>query len=131
VGPGLDLFEDFDVIENNPFFQLYSYEHTNDPKVIARHDAMLAVNGAAPMAVFPGIDTYRSQGFALDVRNWWGVVGSARAPKDHINRLSRDIVTVISDPEYRRSRDRARWLSLGTILALVVILVLMIARPGL
>ena len=37
----------------------------------------------------------------------------------------------VADPEYRRSRDRARWLSLGTILALVVILVLMIARPGL
>jgi 4-hydroxybutyrate CoA-transferase len=39
-------FEDLDYIENNPFFQLRSYEYTNDPKIIARHDHMLAINGA-------------------------------------------------------------------------------------
>jgi 4-hydroxybutyrate CoA-transferase len=39
-------FEDMDTIEGNPFFELHSYEHTNDPSVIARHDDMLAVNCA-------------------------------------------------------------------------------------
>jgi acyl-CoA hydrolase len=39
-------FEDLDTIEGNPFFELHSYEHTNDPSVIARHDDMLAVNCA-------------------------------------------------------------------------------------
>ena len=39
-------FEDMDTIEGNPFFELHSYEHTNDPLVIARHDDLLAVNCA-------------------------------------------------------------------------------------
>src|SRR6266850_5539796 len=39
-------FEDMDTIEGNPFFELHSYEHTNDPQVIARHDDMLAINCA-------------------------------------------------------------------------------------
>jgi len=38
--------EDLAFIEDNPFFELHSYEHTNDPRVIARHDRMLAINGA-------------------------------------------------------------------------------------
>ncbi len=36
----------------------------------------------------------------------------------------------VADPEYRRRRDVARRLSLGTIAALLAMLVLMIARPG-
>jgi 4-hydroxybutyrate CoA-transferase len=39
-------FEDLDTIEGNPFFELHSYEHTNDPKVISRHDDMLTINCA-------------------------------------------------------------------------------------
>ena len=38
--------EDLEFIEDNPFFQLRSYEYTNDPTVIARHQKMLAINGA-------------------------------------------------------------------------------------
>jgi 4-hydroxybutyrate CoA-transferase len=38
--------EDMETIENNPFFQMRSYEYTNDPKNIAQHDQMLTVNGA-------------------------------------------------------------------------------------
>lgn len=63
---------------------------------------VLAVNGNTRMPVFPGVGTYREQGFGLDIRNWWGVVGSRKAPKDQIARLHRDIAGVISDPEYRR-----------------------------
>jgi 4-hydroxybutyrate CoA-transferase len=39
-------FEDMDTIEGNPFYELASYEHTNDPLVIARHDDMLTINCA-------------------------------------------------------------------------------------
>jgi 4-hydroxybutyrate CoA-transferase len=37
--------EDLATIENNPFYELHSYEHTNDPRVISRHDHLLAING--------------------------------------------------------------------------------------
>ena len=75
---------------------------TAGPLLKAGKIKVLAVNGDAPMSDFPGIGTYRAQGFALDVKNWWGVVGSTKAPKDHITRLNRDIVKVIGEPEYRR-----------------------------
>jgi 4-hydroxybutyrate CoA-transferase len=38
--------EDLDTIEGNPFYELASYEHTNDPLTIARHDDMLTINCA-------------------------------------------------------------------------------------
>jgi acyl-CoA hydrolase len=38
--------EDLEYIEQNPCFQLHSYEHTNDPLNIARHEQMLTLNGA-------------------------------------------------------------------------------------
>jgi len=37
---------DLDFIERNPVFELHSYEHTNDPRNIAAHDQMVAMNGA-------------------------------------------------------------------------------------
>ncbi len=75
---------------------------TAGPLLKAGKIKVLAVNGEAPMPQFPGIDTYRSQGFALDIKNWWGIIGGAKAPREHINRLNRDIVAVISEPEYRK-----------------------------
>ncbi len=50
--------EDLDTIENNPFYQLRSYEHTNDPKVIARHDDMLAINCALTIDLTGQIGVY-------------------------------------------------------------------------
>jgi 4-hydroxybutyrate CoA-transferase len=50
--------EDFETIENNPFFQLRSYEHTNDPRVIARHDQMLTLNGALMVDLSGQIGVY-------------------------------------------------------------------------
>jgi 4-hydroxybutyrate CoA-transferase len=38
--------EDLEFIEDNPFFELHSYEHTNDPRMIACHEHMLTLNGA-------------------------------------------------------------------------------------
>jgi 4-hydroxybutyrate CoA-transferase len=51
-------FEDLDFIENNPFFQLRSYEYTNDPTVIARHQRMLAINGALTVDLSGQIGVY-------------------------------------------------------------------------
>jgi len=50
--------EDLDTIEGNPFFEAQSYEHTNDPKVIARHDDMLTVNGALSIDLSGQIGVY-------------------------------------------------------------------------
>jgi 4-hydroxybutyrate CoA-transferase len=49
---------DLETIENNPFFELHSYEHTNDPKVIARHDHMLTMNGALTVDLSGQIGVY-------------------------------------------------------------------------
>jgi len=51
-------FEDLEFIEGNPFFQLHSYEYTNDPKVIARHDDMVSINGALTVDLSGQIGVY-------------------------------------------------------------------------
>lgn len=50
--------EDLEFIENNPFFQLRSYEYTNDPVVIARHDDMVTINGALTLDLSGQIGVY-------------------------------------------------------------------------
>ena len=50
--------EDLDYIENNPFFQLHSYEYTNDPKRIAQHEQMLTINGALTVDLSGQIGVY-------------------------------------------------------------------------
>jgi 4-hydroxybutyrate CoA-transferase len=51
-------FEDLDYIENNPFFELRSYEFTNDPLMIAKHDHMLTMNGALMVDLSGQIGVY-------------------------------------------------------------------------
>jgi 4-hydroxybutyrate CoA-transferase len=50
--------EDLEYIAGNPAFELYSYEHTNDPRVIAQHDRMVAVNGALMVDLTGQIGVY-------------------------------------------------------------------------
>jgi 4-hydroxybutyrate CoA-transferase len=50
--------EDLDFVEDNPFFQLRSYEYTNDPKIIARHDHMVSINGALMVDLSGQIGVY-------------------------------------------------------------------------
>ena len=50
--------EDLDTIEQNPFYELHSYEHTNDPRVISQHDQMLTVNGALMVDLTGQIGVY-------------------------------------------------------------------------
>jgi 4-hydroxybutyrate CoA-transferase len=51
-------FEDLEFIEGNPFFQLHSYEYTNDPKMIAQHEHMLTINGALTVDLSGQIGVY-------------------------------------------------------------------------
>jgi 4-hydroxybutyrate CoA-transferase len=50
--------EDLAFIQQNPFFELHSYDHTNDPRVIARHERMLAINGALMVDLSGQIGVY-------------------------------------------------------------------------
>jgi 4-hydroxybutyrate CoA-transferase len=50
--------EDLDYVENNPFFQLRSYEYTNDPMTIARHENMVTMNGALTVDLSGQIGVY-------------------------------------------------------------------------
>jgi 4-hydroxybutyrate CoA-transferase len=50
--------EDLETIERNPFFELRSYEYTNDPRVISRHDQMLTLNGALMVDLTGQIGVY-------------------------------------------------------------------------
>ncbi len=50
--------EDLDWIERNPLFEVHSYEHTNDPRAIAAHDDMVAMNGALMVDLTGQIGVY-------------------------------------------------------------------------
>lgn len=50
--------EDLDYIERNPVFEVHSYEHTNDPRAIAAHDDMIAMNGALMVDLTGQIGVY-------------------------------------------------------------------------
>jgi acyl-CoA hydrolase len=50
--------EDLAFIQGNPVFELHSYDHTNDPRVIARHQRMLAINGALMVDLSGQIGVY-------------------------------------------------------------------------
>ena len=49
---------DLDFIERNPVFELHSYEHTNDPRSVAAHDHMVAMNGALMVDLSGQIGVY-------------------------------------------------------------------------
>jgi 4-hydroxybutyrate CoA-transferase len=50
--------EDLAFIQRNPKFELHSYDHTNDPRTIARHERMLAINGALMIDLSGQIGVY-------------------------------------------------------------------------
>ncbi len=50
--------EDFETIDGNPFYELYSYEHVNDSRVIAEHEHMLTLNGALMVDLSGQIGVY-------------------------------------------------------------------------
>jgi 4-hydroxybutyrate CoA-transferase len=50
--------EDLEFIERNPLFEMYSYEHTNDPRSIAAHENIVAMNGALMVDLTGQIGVY-------------------------------------------------------------------------
>ncbi len=50
--------EDLEEIAGNPFYQLRSYEHTNDPLQIAQHEHFVAINGALQVDLSGQIGVY-------------------------------------------------------------------------
>jgi 4-hydroxybutyrate CoA-transferase len=49
---------DLDFIERNPAFEVHSFEHTNDPRSVAAHDHMVAMNGALMVDLSGQIGVY-------------------------------------------------------------------------
>ena len=75
--------EDFEFIEDNPAFELHSYEHTNDPRSIAAHERMVAMNGALMVDLSGQIGVYA---FGPDVYTGLGghlgfAIGAMLAPR--------------------------------------------------
>jgi tripartite-type tricarboxylate transporter receptor subunit TctC len=70
---------------------------------------VLAITGETPLAVYPGVGTYREQGFGLDIRNWFGVVTSGKAPAEQVNRLYQEIARVLAMPDYQEKYMRAQF----------------------
>ena len=50
--------EDLEFIEDNPAFELRSYEYTNDPRVISQHENIVAINGALTVDLTGQIGVY-------------------------------------------------------------------------
>ncbi len=50
--------EDLDYIEDNPAFELRSYDYTNDPRVICQNENMTAINGALMVDLTGQIGVY-------------------------------------------------------------------------
>lgn len=50
--------EDYEFMRDNPAFELRSYEYTNDPRNIAQHDNMVAINGALMVDLTGQIGVY-------------------------------------------------------------------------
>ncbi len=50
--------EDLEEIAGNPFFQLRSYEHTNDPLRIAQHEHFVSINGALQIDLSGQVGVY-------------------------------------------------------------------------
>jgi len=50
--------EDLEEIAENPFYQLRSYEHTNDPLRIAQHENFVSINGALQVDLSGQIGVY-------------------------------------------------------------------------
>lgn len=63
---------------------------------------LLAVSGTERSAFAPDLPTYREQGFALDMTEWFGVFVPARTPAATIQRAAEAVRTAVAQPEFVR-----------------------------
>ena len=74
-------------------------QHAKQGKVRA-----LGVTGRAPSSLLPGVPTIAAAGVpGYDVTIWYAITGPARMPADIVQRLYRDLLTVMASPKMKDS----------------------------
>lgn len=74
-------------------------QHAKQGKVRA-----LGVTGRAPSSLLPGVPTIAAAGVpGYDVTIWYAITGPARMPADIVQRLYRDLMTVMASPKMKDS----------------------------
>jgi tripartite-type tricarboxylate transporter receptor subunit TctC len=63
---------------------------------------MIGITGDKPLSAFPGITTFRSEGFDyLDsVRGWFGLAAPLKTPEAVIQRLNTEINSIAKQPDF-------------------------------
>lgn len=76
-------------------------QHAKQGKVRA-----LGVTGRAPSSLLPGVPTIAAAGVpGYDVTIWYAITGPARMPADIVQRLYRDLRTVMAAPKMKESLE--------------------------
>lgn len=63
---------------------------------------LLAVSGTERSVFAPDLPTYREQGFALDMTEWFGVFVPARTPAATIQRATEGVRAAVAQPDFAR-----------------------------
>lgn len=63
---------------------------------------LLAVSGTERSSFAPDLPTYREQGFALDMTEWFGVFVPARTPAATVQRVTDAVRTAVAQPDFVR-----------------------------
>lgn len=65
----------------------------------------LAIDGTKRSPLLPDVPTFVEAGYPeMQAAAWWGIVAPAATPPQTIERLNRDIVRVLNEPEFREKR---------------------------
>jgi tripartite-type tricarboxylate transporter receptor subunit TctC len=63
---------------------------------------LLAVSGTERNAFVPALPTYREQGYALDMTEWFGIFVPARTPAATVQRAAEAVRTAVAQPDFVR-----------------------------
>ena len=78
----------------------------NMPYINSKSICPLAVTGAQRLAKLPDVPTFEEVGVKdMDLQIWFGVVAPAGTPTAVIDKLQREIVALVADPEFRAAAD--------------------------
>ena len=65
-----------------------------------------AFAGSARSPLMPALPTFVEEGYKFVVSAWWGLVVPAGTPRDIVNRIHKDVLAVITEPEFQAKRLR-------------------------
>jgi tripartite-type tricarboxylate transporter receptor subunit TctC len=69
------------------------------PLMAAGKLKVLAVTGKTRIALLPDVPAWGEQGVAdAEVINYWGIVAPKGTPQEVVNRLNREVASVLADP---------------------------------